>query len=140
MKQDVTPMRSVDVVGARSTRQKAAIRKAFDGANRPLSASEVLEISSSDVSGIGIATVYRNIKFMLEAGVLATVELPGQAPRYERNGLQRHHYFHCTSCDKVYSVGLCEVSTKKVLPRGFKLAGHTTILYGTCSACGNGSR
>ena len=127
--------RSKSEITARSTRQKSAIRKAFESANRPLGAAEVLGIATEEVSGLGIATVYRNIKTLVNENWLQPVELPGQAPRYERNGKGRHNHFQCSSCGKVYSVGACEVSTKKVLPRGFKLAGHKMLLYGQCSAC-----
>ncbi len=119
----------------RSTRQKTAIRNAFESANRPLGAPEVLALATREAAGLGIATVYRNIKALLGDGWLIPVDLPGEAPRYEKSGKARHHHFHCKSCGKVFDVGLCEVKTAKVLPRGFRLAGHQTLLFGTCGAC-----
>ncbi len=121
----------------RSTRQKSAIRSAFETTKRPLSPAEVLTIASREASGLGIATVYRNIKSLLSDGWLAPVDLPGEAPRYEIATRTKHNHFYCRSCGKVFNVGVCEVSTKKVLPRGFKLQGHQTLLYGNCAECIN---
>jgi Fe2+ or Zn2+ uptake regulation protein len=45
----------------RITKQGTAILEVIKVAGRPL-LSEVFDLSSSKVSGIGIATVYRNIK------------------------------------------------------------------------------
>jgi Fur family ferric uptake transcriptional regulator len=133
---NLSTARTKSEITARSTRQKSAIRAAFETAARPLGAAEVLSIASEHAETLGIATVYRNIKSLLNEGWLRQVELPGQAPRYEfRNGGTRHSHFHCTGCGKVYTVGHCEVNTKRVLPRGFKLAGHTMVLHGQCSAC-----
>ena len=50
----------------RSTRQRAAIRDAIEQAGRPLLAQEVLELACRHVPRLGIATVYRNIKAMME--------------------------------------------------------------------------
>lgn len=121
----------------RSTRQKSAIRSAFERTKRPLSPAEVLTLAAREASGLGIATVYRNIKTLVTDGWLTPVDLPGEAPRYEITTRTRHNHFYCKSCGKVFDVGLCDVNTKKVLPRGFKLAGHQTLLYGSCSECIN---
>ena len=61
----------------RSTEQRKAIRHAFDRTSRPLSVQEVLEEAQKQLPGLGIATVYRNIKQMLTDEVLRPVEVPG---------------------------------------------------------------
>ncbi|HEY1216970.1 MAG TPA: ZIP family metal transporter, partial [Bryobacteraceae bacterium] len=71
----------------RSTRQKSAIRSAFEGADRPLSPQQVLQLAQTEVGGLGIATVYRNIKALLEVGWLSAVELPGGAVHSFIDGL-----------------------------------------------------
>lgn len=67
----------------RDTKQREAIRDAFKNAgDRILSPKEVCEIASKRVKNIGIATVYRNIKTLLEKGEIIPITLPGQADRY----------------------------------------------------------
>jgi Fur family ferric uptake transcriptional regulator len=46
-----------------------------------LNPNEVLELAAAGHEGIGIATVYRNIKNLVEEGWLTTVELPGESAR-----------------------------------------------------------
>ncbi|MEW6280573.1 MAG: transcriptional repressor, partial [Candidatus Eremiobacterota bacterium] len=46
----------------RNTRQRDAIRRALADANRPLAPQEVLEEARRYSPGLGIATVYRNLK------------------------------------------------------------------------------
>ena len=67
----------------RDTKQRAAIRDTFKNAgNRLLSPKEVTAMASEQIPGLGIATVYRNIKTMVSLGELQAVMLPGQADRY----------------------------------------------------------
>lgn len=119
----------------RNTRQRGAIRRAFQRAERPLSTNEVLTLARTEVNGLGIATVYRNIRTLLDEGWLAVVELPGQSPRYELHGKGHHHHFHCTRCDRVYDVGGCNGSVDAMIPAGFVLEGHTIVLSGLCAEC-----
>lgn len=120
---------------ARDTAQRRAIRAALEAAGRPLGALEVLRAAKASAPGLGIATVYRNLKALVEGGEVAAVELPGEAPRYEFAGKGHHHHFLCGACDKVYELGGCLGGLQELLPRGFKLGSHELLLHGTCAAC-----
>lgn len=122
----------------RNTRQRGAIRRAFQRADRPLSTSEVLELARAEVGRLGIATVYRNIRAMVDEGWLATVDLPGQASRYELHGKPHHHHFHCRSCDRVFDVPGCSPDLGAGLPEGFRIETHEVVLFGTCQDCTDG--
>ncbi|MBX9601669.1 MAG: transcriptional repressor [Bryobacteraceae bacterium] len=119
---------------SRNTRQRKAIRDAFTGSGRPMNPAEVLAIASQSVSGIGIATVYRTIKGLLEDGWLVTVDLPGQVSRYEQSGKGHHHHFHCRDCDKVFEMNGCPGHEDEG-PDGFVVTGHEFVLYGYCDSC-----
>ena len=119
----------------RNTRQKAAIKEAFDQLKRPLSPEEVLREASSKVPSISIATVYRNINALLDDEWLVAVELPGQPSRYEISGKKHHHHFHCQSCLKVFDLDGCAVAARHKLPRGFRVSRHELTMYGTCDLC-----
>ncbi len=97
---------------------------------------EVLASAATAIEGLGIATVYRNIKTLVDEGWLAVVELPGEPARYEVSGKEHHHHFHCRACDKVYELPGCSLSVKPALPRGFTATSHELVLYGTCAECG----
>jgi Fur family transcriptional regulator, ferric uptake regulator len=119
----------------RQTRQRQAIRQAFEQAGRPLSPQEALEAAQRDVPGLGIATVYRTIKALLDQEVLATVQLPGEPDRYELAELPHHHHFHCTACDRVFDLAGCAVRSDLRLPRGFEARSHEIIFTGLCPDC-----
>lgn len=121
--------------GVRNTSQRKAIQRAFERAGRPLSVQECLEEAQTEMVGLGIATVYRNVKRLLEEGFLETVDIPGDSARYELAGLDHHHHFHCRSCDKVFDVSSCTGGVDKLAPQGFSVESHEIILYGLCVDC-----
>lgn len=119
----------------RATRQRDAIRQALEAAGRPLLPAEILAAAQAEVPALGMATVYRNLKQLLEAGEIQTVDLPGEAPRYESAGHQHHHHFSCSSCHRVFDVHACPGDMQKLAPAGFTVEGHELTLYGRCGEC-----
>jgi Fur family ferric uptake transcriptional regulator len=129
-------MNSIDAPKAeRSTRQRAAIRDAIEQAGRPLLAQEVLELAGLHVPRLGIATVYRNIKAMVEEGAIKQVLLPGENPRFELAGHAHHHHFQCYTCQKVFDIHSCPSDLLNLAPKGFKVESHDLTLYGRCKDC-----
>lgn len=122
-------------VATRDTRQRRAIRSAFLANDRPLNPNEVLALAGSAHSGLGIATVYRNIKMLHEEGWLTAVELPGEVTHYELAGKAHHHHFHCRKCGKVFELNACLPNVQMLAPPGFQVDGHDLLLYGACRDC-----
>jgi Fur family ferric uptake transcriptional regulator len=119
----------------RSTRQRDAIRQALVQAGRPLLPTEILAAAQIEVPALGIATVYRNLKQLAEAGEVQSVELPGEAPRFEPGGHHHHHHFSCTACHRVFDVHACPGDMHKLAPPGFAVERHELTLYGRCDEC-----
>jgi Fur family ferric uptake transcriptional regulator len=119
----------------RNTRQRSAILETFERAGRPLSPQQVLEAAQTKAEGLGIATVYRNIKGLLEEGWLAAVDLPGSGTVYERAGKAHHHHFHCERCSRVFDLAGCLPNIHRLAGRRFSVARHELVLYGTCADC-----
>ena len=119
----------------RHTRQRAAIREAIVAAARPLLPQEVLQAAQQQVPGLGIATVYRNLKGLVEEGELRAVHLPGENPRFEATGHAHHHHFQCLSCQRVYDVHACPGDLGRLAPPGFSVESHDLTLYGRCGDC-----
>ena len=122
-------------VNERSTRQRHAILSAIRESGRPLLPNEVLEIARVDAPGVGIATVYRNLKSMLEEGVVQLVNLPGENSRYELRDMPHHHHFLCRQCGRVFDIAGCPGSLDALAPPGFVTDGHELTLYGRCAEC-----
>lgn len=119
----------------RNTRQRTAIRRVIEEADRPLTPNEVRDAARALTPGVGIATVYRALKGLVEEGWLNSVELPGEPPRYERQGKAHHHHFHCNRCDRVFEVDGCAGTLPVRVPAGFELSTHEIVLYGLCASC-----
>jgi Fur family transcriptional regulator, ferric uptake regulator len=123
-------------VGARQTDQRRAISAAMRATGRPLRPEEVLAEAQDSVPGLGIATVYRALKALVEAGELRVVELPGDVTRrYELADLRHHHHFHCERCDRVFDIDLCPGDLSRHAPAGFVVTSHELLLHGSCERC-----
>jgi Fur family ferric uptake transcriptional regulator len=119
----------------RSTRQNTAIRQAIAAAGRPLSPTEVLDEARRHVAAIGLATVYRNLKSLVDEGAIQVVTLPGEVARYEIAHHGHHHHFRCDACQRVFDVHACPGDLAGLAPPGFSVERHEITLYGLCSAC-----
>ncbi len=119
----------------RNTRQRRTIRDVVEGAGRPLSTDEIFSGARASIASLGMATVYRSIRALLDEGWLAAVEVPGRSPLYERAGKGHHHHFACARCNRVYELGACAAEIRSDLPAGFVATGHEITIYGTCAAC-----
>lgn len=120
----------------RNTRQREAIRAAIGEAGAPVSAREVLTLARARSRRLGLATVYRTLRLLIDAGEVAPVEIAGQPPRYELAGKGHHHHFHCVSCGKVFELEGCCGHFEELAPVGFAVLSHDLTLSGTCRECG----
>jgi Fur family ferric uptake transcriptional regulator len=119
----------------RSTKQRRAVREALEATRTPMRAQEVHAAADRGAPGIGLATVYRALKWLIEAGDVVTVELPGDTPRYELAHHDHHHHFSCRSCGRVFEVEGCPGDLAKLAPAGFAVEAHEFVLYGRCAGC-----
>lgn len=97
-------------------------------------------MAQEKVEGLGIATVYRTIRTLMDESWLVPVELPGEASRYEVSGKEHHHHFHCRTCGKVFEIFGCLGGYTNLVPEGFHLDSHEVILYGLCRDCRKASQ
>jgi Fur family ferric uptake transcriptional regulator len=118
----------------RDTRQRRAIRRVFETSGRPLSTREVLAAAHRQAPTLGLATVYRNLKALVDDGLLVAVEVPGEPARYEPAGKRHHHHFRCRCCDRLFELGGCRKPVPRA-PKGFVVESHELLLYGRCASC-----
>ena len=120
---------------SRKTRQREALAAILDQSDRPLSIDELFEAASRRVEGLGVATVYRNVAALLDAGTIDAVVIPGEPARYERSDKGHHHHFQCQKCDRVFDLIGCLDNVRKLAPPKFRVKEHAVTLYGLCAAC-----
>lgn len=119
----------------RNTQQRQAILAALKKAERPLSVQEVLLSAQKRCPGLGVATVYRNLKALVAEEELTSVDMPGGLVLYELPASGHHHHFSCLKCSKVFDIEACKFNFQKLIPDGFQLSGHEILLSGFCRTC-----
>jgi Fur family ferric uptake transcriptional regulator len=119
----------------RHTRQRSAIHRALLEAGRPLSPAELLAAARRGIPDLGMATVYRTIKKLMEDRQAVAVDIPGEPARYESAGKPHHHHFLCRSCHRMYELPGCPVVLDRFTPKGFEVDGHELTIYGRCTEC-----
>jgi len=132
---DSQPPRGEQRLMERSTAQRKAIHGVLENTCRPLSPPEIFSAARATAPGLGMATVYRTLKRLLDEKTISQVELPGEAPRYERSGMQHHHHFRCNGCNRVFDWFGCSCNCEEKTPRGFAVEGHEVYLFGRCEDC-----
>lgn len=121
----------------RRTAQRDTIARVITEAPGPLTVEQILDAAQADLPNLGVATVYRTVKLLLETGEIQTVVLPDGVNRYESAQLGHHHHFRCRACGKVFDLDTCPVKlpANMKLPGGFVVDAHELTLYGTCPTC-----
>lgn len=123
---------------SRRTAQREAILSTLVEAEGPLTVQEVHERACDRLSGLGLATVYRNLAQLEEGGDVVAVHLPQDAARYELAGRGHHHHFRCVRCGSVLELDAgCPVAMLEgvTLPGGLRVLGHELVLFGLCAKC-----
>lgn len=123
----------------RQTRQRDAIRQALTEVGRPLTPQEIHTTAQRHYPKLGLRTVYRRVKELVDSGVLVGIDYPGQPLRYAPVTHQHQAHFICRKCDKLFAFPH-EVSDvpEPAEPR-FQITGQETIFYGEgrglCARC-----
>jgi Fur family ferric uptake transcriptional regulator len=126
-------------ISRKSTRQRSAIQATLAEVHRPLLPAEILALAQQAIPELGMATIYRNLKLLLEAGEIQSVELPGEAARYELAHRGHHHHFSCRQCHQVFDIPGCPTDIETFAPAGFAVEHHDLTLYGVCADCAGGA-
>jgi Fur family ferric uptake transcriptional regulator len=119
----------------RNTRQRKAIFEVIEKEARPLTVPEIHSLAKQVAPRVGLRTVYRNVRELVEDNKLVCVDYPGQPPRYEPVGgkqLVKPHLI-CNRCNKVFDLDPQYAATTSYGPiPGFVVEGTETIYYGRC--------
>ncbi|HRU05111.1 MAG TPA: transcriptional repressor [Candidatus Brocadiia bacterium] len=121
----------------RNTLQREAIREVFLRQDRPLQVAEVLDLGRKLAPSLDQATVYRNLKRLVEEGWLLRISSPHLGTVFERSGKGHHHHFYCRVCERLLELDGCAMKPLDACaPKGFHTEGHEVYLHGVCKDCG----
>ena len=118
------------------TSQRKVIISEFMKAGGHISAEELFRMVKRKAPGVGLASVYRTISSMVEAGLAVERRFLDKSSVYEIFE-QGHHHDHliCLKCKKIFEFENEKIESlqEEVATRlGFKLQDHKLELYGWC--------
>jgi len=125
-------------LGGRMTKIRRAVLGVLRSADGPVSASGLRGAIARSGVPSDRTTIYRELRFLTEAGVVGEVRIAGHPPRYELVLGHRHHLV-CLGCDTVRTVSigdrLSAVEKRLKTREGFSVTGHALEFYGYCGKC-----
>jgi Fur family transcriptional regulator, peroxide stress response regulator len=125
--------------GFRLTVPRCAVLDVVRGLKTHPTAEEVHRLVIRRAPRAGLATVYRNLRLLVDAGLLG--ELPGPRTRFDAN-TRAHHHFTCLRCGRIADVEApvaephSRALSKRVEARtGLTITHHRIDFFGRCREC-----
>jgi Fur family ferric uptake transcriptional regulator len=126
------------LTGVRPTRQRLAVAAALDTFDDFRSAQEIHDRITADGGSVGLATVYRTLGTLADAGEVDMLRTEDGEAIWRRCSETHHHHLVCRSCGATIEVEgpTVEAWTRSIADRhGFADISHTLEIFGTCPAC-----
>jgi len=124
------------------TRQREVILKVIYNSSGHHSPEEILNLVKKEFpnENIGIATIYRNLAFFEEEGLVESISFGKDGKKYEIG--HRHHHDHlvCIECGKIIEFidDIIEKRQEEVARKyNFKMVDHIMKIEGICQECQN---
>jgi Fur family ferric uptake transcriptional regulator len=141
--QPVWTERALERLRAPGGRTGGARRRVVDFVGRQdccLSVQEIHDRLRAEGGRVGLASVYRTVEGLLEAGLVQRVDLGDGVARFERSDPagDHHHHLVCDDCGRVepFEDEALEAALRRVAGGyGFDVAAHEVVLRGACDRC-----
>ena len=122
----------------RNTSQRAIVLSVAKKMYHP-SAEEVYAEVKKTESGVGRATVFRNLNLLAESGEFMKVCFQGEPTRFDTN-VKSHDHFVCKRCGEITDIPREELDAddedfEKLKKRGLFAESKSVTYYGLCDKC-----
>jgi Fur family ferric uptake transcriptional regulator len=121
----------------RHTPQKTAVQAALERSAHFISAQELFGRLRAEGSPIGLATVYRNLNELVEAGAADVLQGDAGEQLFRSCGDAHHHHLVCVDCGRTVEIDPPseEWVQQAAADHGFVLVRHVLDVFGRCSDC-----
>lgn len=119
------------------TRQRRVILEELQKVTTHPTADQVYAMVRKRIPRISLATVYRNLDLLAQAGLISKLETAGVQMRFDGNPVN-HYHIRCIRCHRVDDIpaGTVMVTEEGVEKEtGYRIAGHQLEYKGVCPAC-----
>ena len=128
--------------GLKNSHQRARILDAFLSMDAHMTAEELHQRVSRTDQRIGLATVYRTLRLLCDAGLAKQRHFQGGRSRFEQAFQQSHHdHLICVGCDRIVEFQcqpIEDLQEQTAALHGFTLTHHRLELFGYCPDCRDG--
>ncbi|GAB3060093.1 Fur family transcriptional regulator [Intrasporangium mesophilum] len=122
----------------RPTRQQVAVAELLEHTDDFTSAQTVHARLREAGEGVGLATVYRALQSMVEAGTVDVLRTDDGEAVYRACSNHHHHHLVCRECGKTVEVEGPTVESwadQVASEHGFTGVTHSLEIFGTCADC-----
>lgn len=129
--------------GRRNSRPRRLVREHMEACEAFCSAQQVYDGLRAQGDRIGLASVYRNLQGMAEAGEVDVLRNDDGEMLFRKCGEIHHHHLVCRNCGLTVEIAGPAVekwATSAAKDNGFVEVKHSIELFGLCSACATGSQ
>jgi len=121
----------------RMTNQREMILRELRESRQHLSADELYERVKKLMPRISLATVYRNLEILSEAGIIVKLEVSGRQKRFDYD-VREHDHIYCVECHRIDNLELDRGSIRIVRrgsDKGYAIQGYRLEVAGICPEC-----
>lgn len=120
------------------TKQRQLILDHLDRVDEFLTAQQLHVTLRNEGETIGLATVYRGLQWLEEAGIVDAIRTEDGEVAYRQCSVAHHHHLICRRCGKAIEVSgeaLEEWSRAVATQYGYTEPEHFVEVYGLCPEC-----
>lgn len=121
----------------RITHQREIILDELRSVKTHPTADELFEQVRGRLPRVSLATVYRNLEWLCQQGIVQKIEVGGRQKRFDGTA-KLHYHIRCIGCGRVDDVDMSPVETLDhdlSEKSGYTVMGHRLEFWGTCAAC-----
>lgn len=121
----------------RNTIQRALTLEAVRKLKSHPTAEEVYRQVAAENPAVSRATVYRNLKQLVESGTLMRVSMTDGADHFDHR-CDCHYHAECLRCGRIFDLEAGPLKPEELIrsAEGFRVSGYDLIFKGVCAACG----
>lgn len=121
----------------RMTNQREIILRELIKSQRHLAADELYDIVKKVMPRISLATVYRNLEILSEAGMIGKLEISGRQKRFDYDPVA-HDHIYCAVCHRVDNFEMAHkglTAEEFAAVAGYSVTGYRLEVVGICPEC-----
>lgn len=128
----------LEAAGLKPSRNRVLVLAELARESNDATAQELHQRLSERSEAIGLATVYRALHAMSEAGVVDALPHEANETCYRLCGRGHHHHLVCERCHRVVELEGCPAESwieRAASEAGFVATGHRLEVRGLCPRC-----